>query len=183
VSGCTAHAELQRTSHLTVGPPLRLARVVVVALSDDEAARRKVEESFVAALGAARAVPSHQVIEAGDEHDAVLIKRRFAAGGFDGALLVRVVASNAIDEVPGSWSYPDMGGWEGAGTPRYTPGVQSLRESLRLEVEVYSLRHDALAWRGASSTSHPSQLDRLAGRVARAVALELEKLQVIQERP
>ncbi len=176
---CSANPVLQSSSPLTTGAPLRLARLAVVALADDDGIRRKVEESFVASLGAVRGEASYRVIVAGTEQDAVRIKRDLVDSGFDGAMLVRVLSSSAIDEASGSWSYPDMGGWEASGTARYTPGMQTLRESMRFEVEVYALHDDRLAWRAVSVTGHPSNLDRLAGRVARAVVDELESRQVI----
>lgn len=171
IFGCASRPVLRSTQALTRGAVLRLHRIAVVAPLADAEERRKVEDAFVGTLGDPRFVASHAVIPAGDANDALAIKRHFDDEGFDGALVLRVL------DVSTSHRWPPeagAGNYRGPGAAGYIPGGLDLKESFLLTLELYSLDHDRLAWKGTSRNMNPSRLERLVARVAPETVSDLE---------
>jgi hypothetical protein len=156
---------------------LAFKRVVVVVPVSDGAMRRRAEDQLVAALAPVPAVPSYQVVR--PEADTDAIKAAVKAGGFDGALVLRVAAvDRETSWVPGSYSGPyytyGAWGWYDRGYTRTDTYVQ-------VETNIYSLPSEDLLWGATSRTANPSGLQDLIDEVTDSLRDELDAAGLTQK--
>jgi hypothetical protein len=146
-------------------------KVMVVAPAKDPALRRSAEDAMAKKI--AGAVPAYQVVPEAELGDDEAVRARARSAGFDGAVVMRVVA---VDEqqtwVPGTWSgYPYVhGGWAG-----YDPGYVRTDTLVRVETNVYSLPGDKLEWASVTQKVNPSSVNSLVKGTAKTVSKAMRK--------
>ena len=155
---------------------LSFNRMAVVVLNSSPAERRAQEDTFAGGMTKVKAVPSYSFIPDELLKDTAKAKQRVIDGGFDGALIVRLVDTRQeTSYVPPSVSTWDDG-WSWV-EPSYhvTPGYTVTDTFIRAEISLYSVPSGKLLWSGASETMNPSNARAFAGEVAKATANELRK--------
>jgi hypothetical protein len=157
-------------------------KVVAVAPNRDPAIRRAMEDQLVDEISpTAQAVPSYTLFSDADIGNEAAVRQRVRDLGFDGAVVMRVVAvSKEHTWVPGMYSgaYYAYGGWPlygYGGWPMYDPGYLRTDTVVRVQTSVYSLRDDRIVWASTSKTIDPGNVRKLVDKVARAVGKEMKK--------
>jgi hypothetical protein len=150
---------------------LSFQKVVVIVPVRDGAMRRSAEDRLVAALAPTPAVPSYQVLTKPGSTDDEL-KAAVKAGGFDGALVMRVASvDRETTWVPGSYAGPyytyGAWGWYDRGYTRTDTYVQ-------VETNIYALPQEDLIWGATSRTVNPSGLQNLIAEVTDSLRDELQ---------
>jgi len=177
VSACAStRVETQWRDPATHAQDLAFRQVIAVALVDDEAERRVAEDELVRVLEAGpaararglRAVASYTLIPTPELDDVERARAKLERGGFDGAIVLRLVSSEErVHSVPGR--YETM--W---GRPvRYEPGYTTVDRIVRIETNLYSVSEKKLLWSGVTRTLNPADVRDLVDDVARAVGAEL----------
>ena len=151
--------------------PLHFQKVLVLALVQDEAARRVAEDALQAKLAGVPTVQSYTVLSPDDYRNKERAKQRLREGGFDGVVALRVVAKDQqATGVPGGyssfWGYYDT---------FYPPMDLQINTVVQVEINVYSLTEDKLLWAGRSETLDPQSIDQLIGEIVDATGRELRK--------
>jgi len=163
-----------------------VSRVIVIGFTRDVATRRVAEDALAAEIrkNGARAEPSYTLFPGDLPKDPEPIRSKMGAGGFDGAVVMRVAGvskQQAWDYgglMPGyygtTWAY--WGYWYPfAWDPLY------LREETVVQVETVVYAVDgALIWSGLSESTNPASVRNLIRQVAGPVAAELEKRNVVR---
>jgi hypothetical protein len=147
---------------------LSFRKILVIAPSQDPSLRRTAEDELARHIKRAQAVPSYTLVADSEVGNDELIRERARAAGFDGAVVMRIVAvDREASWVPGMWSGPyyAYGGW-----PAYDPGYIRVDTYVRVETNVYSLPDDRLVWASASRTENPGSVRSLVSDTAKAVA-------------
>ncbi len=141
-------------------------KVVVVVRANDESVRRSAESRIVQNMGPARATPSHELAPEATSTDT--LRDRVEGGGYDGAIVVRVVGVDKKTE------------WVGGAGPGYGYGAwyatapyQQTTTYVRVETSIYSLPDQTLLWSATSRTVEPSNVQKLVDETVKAVRKEL----------
>ncbi len=112
--------------------------------------------------------------------DSEVARATVDAGGFDGAVVMRVIGRDQQLTYQPGMSYPaHYGGfysYYGYGWPAvYDPGYLRTDTIVTVETNVYSVADDKLLWSGVSETMNPNHVARAVDDVANAVARELRR--------
>jgi len=151
------------------GPPPTFHKMLVVAASKDPSLRRAAEDDFAARN--ANVTPSYQVIPENEIGNAEAIRARVKAGGFDGAVVMRVTSVDKEQSwVPGGWGYSYWPGGLWA-----EPGYMQTDTRVRVETNVYSVPDDRLVWSSATQTVNTASVRSLVKDTAVAVDKEMRK--------
>jgi hypothetical protein len=148
-------------------------KVLVIAPGREAKLRRTAEDAIVAQIKRTVAVPSYTIIPDAELGNDEQLRARAKAAGFDGAVVMRVVA---VDReavwVPGTWTGPyyAIGGW-----PDYYGGYLDVNTFVRVETNVYSVADDRLLWASASRTENPSSVHFLVKDTAKKVVSEMRE--------
>ena len=166
---------------------LSFDKVVVVVLNSSPAERRAQEDALVASIKRTKALPSYPIIPDDLLKDVPQVKKRIIEGGFDGAVVLRLVDTRQeTTYVPPSasstWDGGDGGGW-GWGYNSYpshpsyhvSPGYTVSDTFVRAEITLYAVPSGKLLWSGASETTNPANARAFATDVVKAAAVELRK--------
>ena len=157
VSGCVNSTRLVATWTDPTATPIHLTRTLAVYMSKEEGMRRMVEDKLAARLPGG--VPSYRIIPDEEVSNIDAVRQRVASGGFDGAVVMRLVGVNTevVGTIPrdfyGYWNY-----WGYAGDPAYytTEKLYSVESSL------YSFADGRMIWMGRSETVNPKNANKLA---------------------
>jgi hypothetical protein len=178
-AGCAPTTQLETSWKDPAAKPLAFTKVAVVVLNSSPAERRAEEEELVAQIKKATAVASYTFVSDEELTDSQKVKSKIIQGGFDGAVVLRLIDSKKqASYVPGSSSY----WYDGAGYTAYSynPGYYVTDTIIRAEVSVYSVPDGKLLWAGSSTTVNPENARKLAMQVSQAAAAELRKVGLLQ---
>jgi hypothetical protein len=169
---------------------LAFQKVVAVVLNSSPAERRAQEDTLATNIKRATVVPSYLSISDELLKDAPKAKQQIVAGGFDGALVLKLVDTRSeTTYVPPSVSTWNDGWSSGYGAynrydahPSYdvTPGYTATDTFVRAEVSLYAVPSGKLLWSGASETMNPADARAFAKDVLKAAANELKKQGLIR---
>ena len=184
VTASCASTKLTSSWREPTAGPLKFAKVIVIVIATDETIRRTAEDQLVGMVKKTTAVASYTLISANDLQDKEAARAHVTAGGFDGALVMRVAGKEDRERwVAGSYptSYYSFYGYYGyAGAMVYSPSYLVTDTIVNVETNVYSVKDDKLIWSGLSETFNPKSTQALIGDVARAVAWDLKKQGLIE---
>jgi protein-S-isoprenylcysteine O-methyltransferase Ste14 len=176
--GCAAtRVETQWADPAATAPDFAFQRVIAIAQLEDESTRRAAEDELVRLLAARpqarargmQAAPSYPLITSGELGDVAAMRAKVEGAGFDGAVVMRLVASDErITDVPGSYEVR----W--GRVVSYQPGYTRVDRIVRVETAVFSIALGKRLWSGVTSTLNPRDLPELLDDVARAIGKELE---------
>jgi hypothetical protein len=172
-SGCAANTHLQTAWKAPVAGPLAFKKVAVVALNGTPGERRAEEDEIAGLIQKANATPSHTFVTDDELTDREKVKAKIIAGGFDGAVVLRLLDSKKqTNYIPDASNY-----WQGVvnTAPYYGHGMYVTDTIIRAEISVYSVPDGKLIWVGSSTTANPENVRSLASQVAQAAAAELKK--------
>jgi hypothetical protein len=147
--------------------PNPISNVVVFAAVQDPATRRTIEDKVVQKLGG-QAVQSY--VFAPDASTREQLRTRVLGGGFDGAIVMRLVSVDKQEEwVPGMWVDDPYG----FGT--YDPGYVAVDTYVRVETNIYSVPDEQLIWAATSESVNPTSLGRLIDDTVNVVVERMRK--------
>lgn len=180
------------TTHITSswrGPaagPVRFQKIAALALVANEASRREAEDEMVKQIRHGTAVPGYALFQARELEDHETVKAKLRDGGFDGALVLRLVRvekehSWSRDADPASY-YSFSSYYRMAAPMAYDPGTLEETAVVRVETSIFSLAEDKLVWACLSDTTAVDGASALVRSLAIAVADELESEGLLAER-
>ena len=178
LAGCAStRIETQWKEPGLAAKDLAFRRVIALAQLDDETTRRAAEDELVRVLTSSpraqarsmEASPAYELISTSELGDVAGMRRKVEAAGFDGAVVMRLIASEErVTYMPGR--YETMWGR----VVSYDPGYTVVDQIVRVETGLYSIRERELLWSGVTRTMNPRDLRDLIEEVARAIGQELE---------
>lgn len=150
-------------------------KVLVVFQHSDAALRHQLERTMAAEIP--NAVPAHAVFRDDEVRDVERVKERVRAGGYDSAVIMRVVSvEREVSYVPGRvyavpsyyrgfWGYWGYG-WRSV----YEPGYMRSDRVVNIATNVYSVADDRLVWASQSETFNPASLRNAVAEVVRVTS-------------
>lgn len=196
LSGCAT----TRVTETWVDPAFHgpLKKIVVFVVYDDETVRRFAEDQAVAHMPpSTQAVASYTMFPKLESSQREQIRARLLAGGFDGALVTRLVdvehgetyvpphsyfmPTNPITGAqPYYYSFDNYYGFV-QGQVYTTRGY--LREDVTAEIEsiMYTLADSRPVWSATSETINPRSPERVAHRLAELIAKDLRSHGIVGE--
>ena len=127
-------------------------------------------------------MPSYRVLASSDISDGAAIRQQLAAGGFDGAVMMRVTnVTDRLSYTPGTYWYGGppyysfAGYWGTAWGYPFDPTYVTEDQIVSIETQIYSLTSDKLIWAARSETTNPRSVSKLGDSVIRHVTKELRK--------
>jgi protein-S-isoprenylcysteine O-methyltransferase Ste14 len=172
----TTKIETQWKDPAATARDLAFLQVVAIAQVDDETTRRVAEDELVRVLESRpkaqargmRALPSYTFIATPELRDVAGMRAKVEAAGFDGAVVLRLVADGErVTYVPGRYETS----W--GRVVSYDPGYTQVDRIVRVETSLYSVTLGKRIWSGVSRTLNPTDLRDLVDEVASAVGAEL----------
>lgn len=167
--------------------PLRLTgkKVAAVFVTRDMLMRRRAEDAMAREITArgAEGVPSYTFLSDAEVRDRDAAKAKADSLGFAGAVVMRVVGSDAIYHYSPRgyvWFGPQYrhfwGGYWGYGWGTvWQPGYLVVDRVVKVETLVYSLEQDQLIWGGVSRTVDPGRIEHFIGELAEAVSKQMAR--------
>jgi hypothetical protein len=187
--GCRT-TTLQTTWRDPSAQALEFRKVAAVVLNSSPAERRAQEDTLAANIKRATVVPSYLSVSDELLKDVPKAKQLIVAGGFDGALILKLVDTRSeTTYVPPSASTWNDGWASGYSAYSYadshpsydvTPGYTTTDTFVRAEISLYSVPEGKLLWSGASETLNPADARGFAQDVLKAAGRELKKQGVIR---
>jgi hypothetical protein len=165
------------------GGPLH--QVAVFVLGTDPAVRRLVEDEVTRRLPmSTRGIAGYGIVPAAEQGDVDKARDRIRAGGFDGAVIARLVgvegpqpwATGSLQQVP--QSYRTLANYYSYQEAERS-SVFSPPTIVRVQVNVYSVASDTLIWSAASRTFNPAETRDVASDVARIMVEELQRVGIL----
>jgi hypothetical protein len=153
-------------------------KVMTLFVSRDPAIRRQAEDDLAAKIQ--NATPAYQVVPEADLRDPAVVKQKVQEGGFDGAVVMRIVqVAQQSTYVPGTtWytgPYDFWGYWGNSWGAAYTPGNVMTDQVVTVESAVYSVQGNRLIWAGRSETIDPKNLSKLIDGVTKSAVKEMKR--------
>ena len=154
--------------------PLRLKKVLAVAILKNQGLRQNAEDALKGNLKSVQAVQSYTMFDLGDLANQEKAKERLRQEGFDGVVVLRLTQSR--QEL--SWtSYPTapvdtFWGYYGSYYPAMDMRVDTV---VMVEIKIYSLTEDKLVWAGVSETFNPTNSVGLINEIAVEAGKELRR--------
>lgn len=159
--------------------PVELDKIVVVFMSQDRAIRHSAEDTLAGFIENSEVATSYSVFGNGRPkgQDEAVEELRFL--GFDGAIVMSIIAEDKELNYSPGMSYPmhygSYGRYHGYGWGMaYDPGYLRTDTIVKVETSVFSLKDDKLLWSGVSESFNPSNASKMVTAVAKAVAKDLE---------
>jgi hypothetical protein len=154
-------------------------KIAVAVMSQDPMIRRTAEDTLVAKIKRAQAVPMYTLIPESEEEDPARVKARLQEAGVDGVVVMRMIgADKQTTWVPGQYPQPyyGFGGYWGYAHPMaYSPGYLQTDTIVQVETNVYSLADDKLVYAARSETFNPTSAASMVREIANAIAGDLKK--------
>ena len=162
---------------------LDFKRLVVVVLNSSPGERRAQEDALAASIKRVSVAPSYLSIPDELLRDVPKAKQKIIDGGFDGALILRLVDTRqettyVPPSVSSSWNDGQGWGYDSYDShPSYhvSPGYTATDTFVRAEISLYAVPSGKLLWSGASETMNPADARAFAKDVLKAAANELRK--------
>ncbi len=159
-------------------------KVIAIAVIENDEIRRITEQAMVSNIRRAEAVPSCTVLVKGDERDTERLKKKLRDGGFDGAVVLRLVGLGenlqyTVSKPPDPYINPyayNTFMWNAAAA---RPEVRYDR-IMQLELLFYSLTDDKRLYTGVSETKNPKSATELVDDISKVVGKELRKKGIIK---
>ena len=156
-------------------------------LGTDPAVRKLVEDEFVRRLPmSTRGMGGYGIVPEAEQGDVGKARDRLRAGGFDGAMIARLVsvegprpwAIGSLQQVP--ISYRTLGNYY-VETYQEAESSSSLRTPtvVRVQMNVYAVASEALIWSAASRTFNPEETRDVAGDVGKVAVEELQRAGIL----
>jgi hypothetical protein len=167
------------------GGPFR--QVAVFVLGTDEAVRHLVENEFVRRLPMnTRGLAGYGIVPVAEQGDVDKARERIRAGGFDGAIIARLVGVEGTPAwAPGSLQHLPVS-YRTLGNYYVSPSPETERSGLirpptivRVQTNVYAVASEALVWSAASQTFNPAETRDAAGDVAKLMVERLQKVGIL----
>lgn len=158
-------------------------KVVALVLNASPGERRAGEDELARQIRSAEGVAAYTFIPDEDLTDRPKIKALLISNGFDGAAVIRLVASDRTTTyVAPSVEYGSQGfyGPNYAQTPVYRSGYTVTDVVVRAEISVYSVHDGRLLWTGTSDTTNPANVSDLVVQVAGATREELRRQGILR---
>ena len=154
---------------------IRFDKIVAFVVAKDEALRRNGEQELCAQVKTTPCAPAFSVIPDNEVGDVDAVRRRVEAGGFDGAVVMRL-AGRRVEQTYVPPSPAPMWGYYGRGwATAYDPGYVRQDELVDVETRIYSVKDAKLLWAGTTETVNPRDVRRTVREIADAVAAELRQ--------
>jgi hypothetical protein len=157
----------------------KFSKVLALAVIDNPDIRGRAEAAIVRNIKKIKATPSAVILQKGEERDVETAKRKLREGGFDSAVVLRLVIGNdrvqyvaptMPDPYLSYWSYNTYAWPIGA-----TPGYIKYDRIVQVETLFYSITEDKLLWSGLSETSGDGDVSKLVDQIAKVIGKELQK--------
>lgn len=154
-------------------------KVIVVCIAKNAISRRVAEDAMVAEIRHAKAVPAYTLIPDDELQDTQKVRARIVAGGFDGAITMRLVRVKQ-ERTWVSGGVPadrhSFGGYYGRyGHSTYSRGYLHITDIVQIETNIYSVKDEKLVWSGMSETFDPTTTKALVKELAAEIAKDLRK--------
>ena len=166
------------------GGPFR--QVAVFVLGTDPAVRKLVEDEFARRLPiSTRGMGGYGIVPEAEQGDVGKARDRLRAGGFDGAMIARLVgvegprpwSAGSLQQVP--VSYRTLENYY-VSTYQETERSSDLRPTVvRVQMNLYAVASEALVWSAASRTFNPAETRDVAGDVAKLAVEDLQKAGIL----
>ena len=185
LTGCsgTRLTDVWRDPGYTGGP---FRQVAVFVLGTDPAVRKLVEDEFARRLPiSTRGMGGYGIVPEAEQGDVGKARDRLRAGGFDGAMIARLVgvegprpwSAGSLQQVP--VSYRTLENYY-VSTYQETERSSDLRPTVvRVQMNLYAVASEALVWSAASRTFNPDETRDVAGDVAKLVVEDLQKAGIL----
>jgi hypothetical protein len=184
LAACMAPTNLTASWKAPGTTQVRFNKVFVAAQSPDMTRRRAMEDILVKRIG--NATPSYSMLTEAEVKDPNAVKAKLAAGGFDGAVVVRFVGTEKqTTYVPGTayWGpapYGGMYGYWGYGWgAAYSPGYLTTDTVVTLESNIYDVAKESLIWSSRSETISPGSINELMQSVIEKTVYEMRRQKVL----
>lgn len=163
---------------------LKFKRVVVVVLNSSPGERRAQEDTLAENINRTTVVPSYLSIPDELLPDRAKATQKIIDGGFDGAIVLRLVDRRyETVHVPPSVStwHHGWGSYAYAGYDAYrvNPGYTTTDTFVRSEVSLYAVPSGKLVWSAASETMNPADARAFAREMLNAAAKELRRQRML----
>ena len=165
-------------------PVRQYQKVLVVYMSSDNGVRRTAEDELARQIR--NAVPSYSVLPEALLRDAEGAKAWVTREGYDGAVVMRLVAiDNETTYVPGSAysvpvGYRSMWGYWGTGWGyAYDPGYIRQDQVVSVEANLYSVVDEKLIWSSRTRSVNPDSIRELVDDIVDETVHEMKKQNVI----
>jgi hypothetical protein len=162
--------------------PVQFQKVLIIALSKDEASRRLAEDKIASKSSAFHAsyllFPNKQII--GEEQR---FKEVIKENGFDGVLTVRLLSKDkentwvAGNYTDGFWKFR-----KDIYTAYYQPGYFVDNSTYAVEATVFSMNQDKLLWSGVTSATGASSVKHTIDAVLKEVIAQMKKDKFLPEK-
>ncbi len=159
-------------------------KLLAVAVIQNPDIRRAAELAIARNIRRGKAYPSIDIVAEGEERDVERLKRKLREGGFDGAVVMRLVnLDNKIQYVAPNlpdpyvnyysysiWAYPTAA----------MPGDMRYKLDLQIETLFYSLTDDKRLYVSVSQTTNPESPADLVDQVAKVLVKDLQKKGIVK---
>ncbi len=157
---------------------LNFHKTVALVLNATPEERRAGEDELAKQIRSGEGIPGYTIIPDDDLKNREKIRGILKADGIDGAVTLRLVASDKTANYTPP-AYADRGDFLNEAsfdTPAPNPGgFTSTGVVIRAEISIYSVGDGKLLWAGTSSTSNPDNVKDLVVQVASATRQELRR--------
>lgn len=158
--------------------PIAFKKIVAIAVLPDETNRRITEDQICKSIKdpAVECVRSWTIIPQDRASDVEFAKARITEGGFDGAIMMRLVG---LDEktryittgyvasyATTPYYNPFYGYYSYAWPSVYTQSSTDVTQLVRVETNVYSVKEQKLLWSGISETMDPTSIREMVEQIA-----------------
>lgn len=153
---CTNSTQYVSSWKDPTAPAFHLTKTLAVFMTTDAGMRRMVEDRLAARLPGG--VPSYRLIHDTEISQLDSVRSHVATGGFNGAVIMRLVS----EQTAVSASSRDFYGYWGYWSSAYDPVYYTTDKFYTMETTLYSLPEDKLVWMGRSQTVDPKNANKLA---------------------
>jgi hypothetical protein len=154
---------------------IRFQKIIVFVVAKDEASRRTGEHELCQQVTSTPCVPAFAVIPDAELGDVAKVKERVDAGGFDGAVVMRLVGRRVQQTYVPPPPTPMWGFYRASWPMAYDAGYVRQDELVDVETCIYSVKEGRLLWAGTTESTNPSDVPRTVKEIADAVAAELRR--------
>ena len=152
-------------------------KVAAFLISEDESARRGVEEALANELTArgAQGVAGFTLLSSDSAKDKAVAVSKLKEASVQAVVTMRIVSeSQQTTTTPATWhsvpAYRLWGDyWVRGWRTTYTPGQNRTDTVVQVETLIYDLVSEKLIWAGLSKTTNPGQVDDFVKELALAV--------------
>jgi hypothetical protein len=158
--------------------PTPFAKVVAIAMSQDNIVRRVAEKEFVSRLPKqTEGVAGYTLISDSDRGDVDKVRAILADAQVDGVAVFRMVSADTELQYNRGTVYYNFWGFYGWAWPMvYSPGYMMTEQVVRVESLIYSVESGKLLWSGLSKTTNPRSARTVIDDVVRAVVRRMKAM-------